>query len=86
MKTSSAHIGHMKTNEMELGKTVGSVLFELFGPNGCDGLVSRTEARRMAAFRELERHGMVEITERAGQMVGLFDVRRTCRGLKGGTK
>lgn len=61
---------------MKLDKTLGEVLYELFGPNGMDAMVQRSQLRRMAAFRELERHGLVELVE-SPKWPGLYNVNRT---------
>lgn len=67
---------------MTLSKTLGTILYELYGPNGSDGFVYRGEAHRFNVFRELERHGLVDLVERTNPTgFGLFDVRRKCRGL-----
>lgn len=62
---------------------MGEALFSLFGPNGQDVPVHSSETFRLAAFKELERHGIVKIVP--SNDAGLSEVQRMNRDLfKGG--
>jgi len=63
----------------QLSKAMGEALFSLFGPNGHSVPVHKSETARLAAFMELQRHGIVEI--RATVEVGLYNVIRLQRHL-----
>lgn len=65
---------------MKLDKTIGEELFKLFSFNGSNGEVGATEKRRLAALKELERHGIVRLEKRELGGVVLFDVVRLCCG------
>ncbi len=63
----------------QLSKAMGEALYSLFGPNGQSVPVHKSETARLAAFMELQRHGIVEI--RATVEVGLYNVLRRQRDL-----
>jgi hypothetical protein len=63
---------------MKLDKTLGEILYELFGPNGTNARVQHEQIRRMAVFRELERHGLVRMEEMP-KWPGLYEVKRTIK-------
>ena len=63
---------------MKLGKKMGELLYDLFGPNGSDQMVTTGPHGgkiRMAACRELERHGIVKL-EKSDKWECLWNVRR----------
>lgn len=66
----------------QLSKAMGEALFSLFGPNGHDVPVHKSETRRLAAFMELERHGIVRLQAADIKFPGLFNVLRQQRDLK----
>lgn len=56
-------VPQQKSKDMKLSKELGIVLYELFGPNGQSTVrVHHSQVRRMDAFRELERHGLVTLS------------------------
>lgn len=62
---------------MKINKQLGTELYNLFGPNGSDQFVHRSEKRRMSALNELARHGLVQLKPRESkQEAGLTDVIR----------
>lgn len=64
----------------QLSKAMGEALYSLFGRNGQDVPVHISEKKRLAAFMELQRHGLVEV--RATENKGLFNVLRQHSDLK----
>lgn len=46
---------------MQLSKAMGEALYSLFGPNGQNVPVHTGEKKLLEAFKELERHGIVEL-------------------------
>lgn len=64
----------------KLSKAMGEALYSLYGPNGHDTPVHISETKRLAAFMELARHGLVYL--KAQEEKGLFDVKRLQRNLK----
>lgn len=64
----------------QLSKAMSEALYSLFGPNGQSVPVHKSENARLAAFMELQRHGIVEL--RATPEIGLFNVLRRQRDLK----
>ncbi len=61
---------------MKLSKTMGEVLYELYGPCASDSVLCvARKSRRMDALLELERHGLVK-----GTFNGIVQVFTATRG------
>lgn len=58
---------------------MGEALYSLFGPNGQSVSLHKSETESLAAFMELQRHGIVEICATVEN--GLFSVLRRQRDL-----
>jgi hypothetical protein len=63
---------------MSINKTLGDVLYRLFGENGSDQMVGNSEKRLMDCYKELERHGLVDI-EPHPTLNGVFRINRKHR-------
>lgn len=64
----------------QLSKAMGEALYSLYGPNGQDVPVHKSETKRLEAFMELAQHGLVYL--QAQDVEGLFNVVRQQRHLK----
>ncbi len=62
---------------MTINKSLGTILYALFGPNGANQAISITSKRDYAIFAELQRHGIVRLipTDETG-FNGIFNVVR----------
>jgi hypothetical protein len=64
---------------MKLSKMLGEILYDLYGPNGSDQVCTNGQRLRMDVFRELERHGLVAISQKAGSIQEMKTLEDFCK-------